>query len=111
MRKVEMRSGLQPWKFRAKSCVAAAVVLLLLFVQTLAASQALHAASCHEDAAAPEHTCAVKTLTQGQVDLAPSSAVTLLPAPLAVDDGMEPVPQVSASIRFLLPSRGPPSLA
>jgi hypothetical protein len=64
-------SGLGKIISRAKLPLCGGLIILLLLVQSLAASPVLH--HCfHDDASAPEHVCAVKTVAQGQLDLAPA---------------------------------------
>jgi hypothetical protein len=62
---------------RSSRRVAALLSLsLFFFLQTLAASDALHQ-YFHADAAAPDHHCAVTLLAQGQVN-APAAAPVLI---------------------------------
>jgi hypothetical protein len=87
-----------------------AVACLVLFVglQFAAVSEQLHAA-IHPDANAADHTCVIKVLSQGQVDV--SDAMVLVPAPESVRC-LEPVleflpfPATEYLLQF---GRAPPS--
>ena len=104
-----MKSGLEKIVSRAKGPLSAALILSLLFVQTLVGSSALHS-DVHSDAAEPSHECAVTLLSNGQVDV--SEPILALPiAPVFTElREIAPAPFIEAASRFLPSSRGPPSL-
>ena len=90
--------------------VIGVMLFLLLLLQTLAGSESLHL-DLHADAGSAEHQCAVTHFSNGQVDLScPSVTVA---EPVAFTLHFHPAPEVFASEpwQFLLPSRGPRSLA
>jgi hypothetical protein len=102
-------SGLGKFISRAKLPLSGGLVVLLLFVQTLAASSFLH--HCfHDDANAPDHVCAVKTVAQGQLDLAAvGKVVPARPEVFLVQ--FFATPTIPSSDLFAVDSsRGPPSL-
>jgi hypothetical protein len=91
-----------------KRAIAGALFAVLVFVQSLAASPALHA-HFHEDATAPGHYCAVKLFSQGQVDVSDPGT------PVQPPDWSKPwtiqrrATAFLAVDHFLAPSRAPPS--
>jgi hypothetical protein len=105
-----MKSGLRILFSQAKAPLSAGLVLLLFFVQTLAASEVLHL-DIHNDAHSADHTCAVKTLSQGQLDAAAPAATLELP-PVSYREVQTDIFPVAITRFFSVDSsRGPPSLA
>lgn len=90
--------------------VSVTLLLLFLFVLSLAQFESLHRIF-HSDAAEADHTCAVTLLRTGQVD-APVNIPVVAAAPvLALADALPFLAPVFVSFEFLLlPSCGPPAL-
>lgn len=105
-----MKPGLGYFASRAKAPFGTGLVLLLLFLQTVAASPLLHL-DFHGDAAEMDHSCGASALAEGQIEVTDSwvgakRLAALVPEPEA---GIEPHLSL-----FFVPAdsnRGPPSLA
>ncbi len=99
------RFGVNP----AKRVISAVLLLLFLFVLSLAQFESLHQAF-HPDASGSDHSCAATLLRSGQVDAPPPTPVDVAapaPAPAAVPCFVAPV---FVSFEFALPpSCGPPA--
>jgi hypothetical protein len=72
-------------RFRApiefgKRISASLLIALVLLLSFAGASPALHK-SIHSDAGAPEHQCAIKLFSHGQVDAADSAPIAVVVAP------------------------------
>jgi hypothetical protein len=95
---------------RAKAPLSAALILLLLTLQTLAFSEALHE-DVHSDAAHVDHKCAVTLLSSGQIDLSgPEATLPIAPEFIELVENVA-APVVEFHLRSLPSSRGPPSVA
>jgi hypothetical protein len=106
-----MKSGFRGLVSKTKAPLAAGLVLLLLAVQALAASPFLHC-GLHEDASAPDHICAVKTLAQGQVSLStPGLSLRLPTVGYAAAVSLDGCPILTPLFFSVDSSRGPPSRA
>jgi hypothetical protein len=103
-----MKSGFEKRISRAKAPLSAALVLLLLLLQTLSASAALHE-DVHADAHHSDHECAVSLLSNGQIDVS-EGGLTLPVAPAFAELRLLlPAPADSTAVAGLPSSRGPPS--
>lgn len=91
----------------AKGPLSAVLVLLLLFLNILAASPVLHL-DFHDDAASQDHTCAVQAFSHGQCDSAHPD-VTLV-VPRFSPSGVQRDSSLSLPGQFfsVVSSRGPP---
>jgi hypothetical protein len=95
---------------RAKAPLSAALILLLLTLQTLAVSKALHE-DVHTDAAHVDHKCAVTLLSSGQVDLSgPEATLSVAPEFIELIE-LSAGPAIHCRPNSLPSSRGPPSVA
>lgn len=91
-----------------RRAMAGALFALLVLVQSLSSSAWLHVLF-HDDAASPEHYCAVKAFAQGQVDVADTSVRLPAPALRTLRATIRPE-TVFSSVSFLIaPSRAPPA--
>ena len=95
---------------RIKAPLNAALVVLLLLLQTLATSPLLHS-DVHDDASSEHHTCAVTILSQGQLDLSDSSTTFPLPPVQIITEQQDFAPNLTLLFFSASSSRGPPSLA
>ncbi len=93
-----------------KVAISAALVCAVLFIQLLAASPILHL-DVHDDAASHNHECAVKTFSQGKLDLTPPSQV--FSAPVVWFEAVTPTADVQGEkhLHVVSSPRGPPSIA
>jgi hypothetical protein len=105
-----MQSGLRMFVSRSKAPLSVSLVLLLLFLQTLAASPLLHG-DIHHDAASSDHTCVVTTLSQGQVDLTDSVSTIELPPRISADAQPNSAPFLNSLFFSVDSNRGPPASA
>jgi len=105
------------WMHRMKSPVAIFMVLLLVAIKAMVASETLHEAVCdhqhgqHEeqrDAQQPQHECVVKLFSQGMVDSTDSS--TPLPPISRVTVYLSDVSErlIATDLSVLPPGRAPP---
>jgi hypothetical protein len=102
-----MKSALRIFVSRAKAPFSTGLVLLLFFVQALAASPVLHL-DVHDDADSADHTCAVKTISQGQIDLSDPGATLDLPTVVYCEAPIESAPVLDSLFFSVGSSRGPP---
>jgi hypothetical protein len=105
-----MKSGFRNLVSKTKAPLAAGLVLLLLAVHALAASPFLHC-ELHEDAGAPDHICAVKTLAQGQVSLSTPGLNLRLPTIGYAAPSLDGCPILTPLFFSVDSSRGPPLAA
>ena len=105
-----MKTGFETFVSRAKAPLSAALVLLLLVLQTLSAASALHQ-EFHSDATDHEHQCAVSLLSQGHLDIS-EPALTLPVAPAIAQQQPVISERLPLALFLSLPSsRGPPAAA
>jgi hypothetical protein len=102
-----MRFATKPFTRRSQAVIASLLVGLVLLLDALASSPALHA-RLHHDADQPGHECAVTIFAHGQVD---ACAVDMPVTPPSA--GIEFLPPVLISlpntlVETLPPGRGPP---
>jgi hypothetical protein len=94
---------------QGKSACSLVALALFVFVQTLAASSAIHH-FVHHDADQPNHQCAATLLSQGQVSAA-SVEVSVSPPVAIVSESALPSVRLTVAVEYrLLPERAPPSL-
>jgi hypothetical protein len=105
-----MKSALRNFSSRARAPFSAVLILLLLVIQTLAASPDLHL-DLHDEADSDDHSCAVTTLTQGQIDVTDSASSLTLPAATPFQFFSVSSLHIDSQFFSVDSSRGPPSLA
>jgi hypothetical protein len=90
-----------------KALVSGLTVLLWLGLQILAVSPHLHH-EIHHDSHQPEHQCAVKVLSEGQVDIASGPIVVAVPSPTFAPRLLAESVLLIAADHQLPPGRAPP---
>lgn len=88
--------------------VSPLVVLLYIFIVTMAASPAIHH-FIHPDADQGSHHCAATLLSQGQVDAASIGTVVVRPDLLLGNFILPAAPELATADYRLMPGRAPPS--
>jgi hypothetical protein len=105
-----MQSGFRNLVSETKAPLAAGLIVLLLVLQALAWSPALHC-EVHGDASSPDHFCVVTTLAQGHLSLSTPGLTLALPAERFVGVRLEECPVFSPLFLSLHLPRGPPAVA
>lgn len=83
-------------------------MLLFLALQLLAVCPHLHH-ELHPNSQQPDHQCAVKLLSEGQVDVASGFVAVMVPAPSFAAPLAAPTVILSGADHQLPPGRAPPS--
>ena len=102
-----MKPGFEKAFSRAKAPLSAALVLLLLVLQTFAVSTRLHN-DVHADATSTDHECAVTLLSKAQLDVSEPLLDLPLPPVFAPLRMVCSGPVVTPALLHLPDSRGPP---
>lgn len=106
-----MHSGLRTVQSRAKAPLSAGLVLLLLLLQTLAASPVLHL-DLHDEADSADHSCAITLFSQGQLDVTDPQFVNFNLSSATDSRPLQSSEPFLDSLFFSVDSsRGPPFLA
>jgi hypothetical protein len=93
-----------------QAAIASLLAALVLLLNAMAASPALHE-WFHHDAALPEHQCAVTLFAHGQVDSASVEVPVVLPVTLVETLPPVAISAYSPAIQHLPAGRAPPVLS
>ena len=103
-----MHFASKQFKRPGNAFIASLLVCLVLLLDAMAASPALHEL-IHSDATRADHQCAVTVFAHGQVDSAIVDVVAVVPVAPAEFLPTRYVSIISASVDTLPPGRAPPA--